>query len=113
MRALLTFPTYVSYSLSGRIAPRAAAARELAGRPLYLSQLAYGEQRFARWLGMAPDEWVAWEEAWRRGPESARWAAEAGEESTARLAARRVRGMPVALAAEAGAAHMSSADPTD
>lgn len=62
---------------------------------------------------MAPDEWVAWEEAWRRGPEAARWAAEAGEESTARLAARRVHGMPVALAAEAGAAHMSSADPTD
>lgn len=107
MRALLAFPTYVSYSLSARIAPRAAAARDLAGRPLYLSQLAYGEERFARWLGLAPDEWAAWEEAWRRGPEAARWAAEAGEES----AARARRSKPAGVAAEAGAARVDQAGP--
>lgn len=107
VRALLAFPTYVSYSLSARIAPRAAAARDLAGRPLYLSQLAYGEERFARWLGLAPDEWAAWEEAWRRGPEAARWAAEAGEES----AARARRSKPAGVAAEAGAARVDQAGP--
>lgn len=110
VRALLSFPTYVSYSLPGRIAPRAAAARQLAERSLYLSQLAYGEERFARWLGMPLEEWGAWEEAWRRGPEAARWAAEAGEETTTRRGGRRERTKPAAVAAEAGSMRMKSSE---
>lgn len=72
--ALLSFPTYLSYSLPGRIAPRAAAARALAGRALPLQQLTRKDEQWAAWLGVGPEEWCAFQQAWRAGPEARRWA---------------------------------------
>lgn len=76
--ALLAFPAYLTYSLPGRTAPRAAAARALAGQALPLQQLATGEEAFIRWLRVTPEEYYAWEAGWKAGPEAQRWAAPAG-----------------------------------
>lgn len=83
LSALLTFPAYMTYSLPGRIAPRAAAARALAGRPLSLSQLATGDEAFVRWLHVSPEEYWAWEEGWRASEDAARWAGDEGKEAAA------------------------------
>lgn len=88
LRALLAYPSYISYSLPARIAPRAAAARALADRHLPLGQLAPGDEAFARWLGMEVEEWEAWQAAWQQGPEALRWT----EASVSRSAAAAVGG---------------------
>ncbi|PSC71512.1 mTERF domain-containing mitochondrial [Micractinium conductrix] len=73
LRALLSFPAYLTYSLAGRIAPRAAAARALGDRPLPLPKLAMTDEAFARWLGVEAEEWEAWLAAWRQGVDTQRW----------------------------------------
>ena len=76
LRALLSFPAYLTYSLAGRIAPRAAAARALGDRPLPLPKLAMTDEAFARWLGVEAEEWEAWLAAWRQGVDTQRWGVE-------------------------------------
>lgn len=77
--ALLAFPAYITYSLPGRIAPRAAAATALAGTSLPLGQLALGDDAFARWLGVDAGQYHEWQAEWRRSSDAAQWL-EAGDE---------------------------------
>lgn len=77
---LLSFPAFLTYSLPGRIAPRAAAARAFKGCQLPLEKLAYGEAAFINWLKVEPDEYYEWVDGWRRGA-GARWVAAAGDDS--------------------------------
>lgn len=77
---LLSFPAFLTYSLPGRIAPRAAAARAFKGCQLPLEKLAYGEAAFINWLKVEPEEYYEWLDGWRRGA-GARWVAAAGDDS--------------------------------
>ena len=52
--ALVAFPQYVSYSLEGRIGPRAAAAARLAGRELRLHDLPKSDAAFCQRYGIDP-----------------------------------------------------------
>lgn len=90
-RALLTAPKYLTYSLPGRIAPRAAAARDLALTRLPPSKLSPGDAAFVRWLGVTPEQYAEWLAQWKAGPEAAHWATASGE--------TRARGRKAAAAA--------------
>ncbi|PRW56726.1 mTERF domain-containing mitochondrial [Chlorella sorokiniana] len=74
---LLSFPAYLTYSLPGRIAPRAAASLAFKNSPLPLEKLAYGEAAFISWLKVDPGDYCEWEASWRKGA-GARWAAAEG-----------------------------------
>ena len=79
----MAFPAYITYSLPGRIAPRAAAAAALGGRPLALAQLALGDEAFARWLRVPPEAYAEWLAGWRTTGAAARWAElESGSDRT-------------------------------
>lgn len=67
LSALESFPQYVSYSLDKRIAPRAAAAAELAGRKLTLTQLATSDAAFCRHYGIDRGLYAAFLAAWGSG----------------------------------------------
>ncbi|KAI3428244.1 hypothetical protein D9Q98_006624 [Chlorella vulgaris] len=73
LSALVSFPAYVSYSLPRRIAPRAAAAREL-GRDFAIQLLSRTDEAFAAWLGWEPEEWQVFAAAWQCKEDAARWA---------------------------------------
>lgn len=77
---LLSFPAFITYSLPGRIAPRAAAARAFKDCQLPLEKLAYGEAAFINWLKVEPEEYYEWLDGWRTGA-GARWVAAAGDDS--------------------------------
>lgn len=83
MEALLAFPAFITYSLPGRIAPRAAAARDLKGTALPLPRLALRDDAFALWLGVGLGEFEAWRAGWRGSEEARRWAGSGEDEAAA------------------------------
>lgn len=92
---LLSFPAYLTYSLPGRIAPRAAASLAFRSCQLPLEKLAYGEAAFVSWLKVDPGEYYEWEASWRKGA-GARWAAvegSSGSEGAAAQGARQLDGV--------------------
>ncbi|GAB4816415.1 hypothetical protein N2152v2_003461 [Parachlorella kessleri] len=108
LSSLESFPQYISYSLEDRIKLRAAAAAQLAGQRIGLSELAKSDEAFCRGQGIAVEAYGKFVAAWEGRHGTAQHSTAGAPEEAAGAGAATLEGYceggSAAAAAEAAAA---------